>query len=59
MTNYDKRLLFAVLIIVCCFLYMALTEGNQEFCKSVIFVVVTFFFGSSDKKGKDDFGKRT
>ena len=57
MTNYDKRICLATLIIVSCFLYMYFTKDQSDFAKTVVLVVITFYFGSSDKKGKGDFDK--
>jgi len=54
MTNYDKRLILGAFILLACFVYMFLTKDASEFCKSVIIYIVGFFFGSSDKKGKED-----
>lgn len=52
MTDYDKRIIFAALATIACFLYMMFSEDKSDFAKSIIFVIITFYFGSSDKKGK-------
>jgi len=69
MTNYDKRMIFAGVIMLFTFgyLYWAsfFTDITPEKKELITFIVgfllgtglssiITFFFGSSDKKGKDE-----
>jgi len=62
MTNYDKRFILAVLIIMGCFIYVFFGKPYNDMILGVLLTtgfgtIVSFFFGSSDKKGKGDFDK--
>jgi hypothetical protein len=62
MTNYDKRFILAVLIIIGCFAYIFSREAYNDMVLGVLLTtgfgtIISFFFGSSDKKGKGDFDK--
>jgi len=69
MNNYDKRMIFAGVIVLLTFGYLYgvsfFIEINQEKKETVNFIIgfllgtglttiISFFFGSSDKKGKDE-----
>jgi len=66
MTNYDKRFTLAIMVLIICFGYIYITafrtqDGANDTVLGFIFgtitVIVNFFFGSSDKKGKGDLEK--
>jgi len=62
MTNYDKRLILGVLIVLLCFGYIYLTafiviSRSSDIVLGFILgsgtAIINFYFGSSDKKGKN------
>lgn len=72
MNNYDKRLLFATLIVILTFgflygvvFFVEITPEKKDIITFIVgFLlgtglasIITFFFGSSDKKGKDEIPK--
>lgn len=52
MTDYDKRIVLAALVIISCFLFMQFSSDKSEFAQTIILLIIGFYFGSSDKKGK-------
>ena len=63
MTKYDKRFILSIMILLICFGYIYITafrssDGANDTVLGFVFgtvtVIVNFFFGSSDRKGKDE-----
>ena len=58
MSNYDKRFFMAILIILGVFGYIFFKDAYNDLILGALLTtgfssIVGFFFGSSDRKGKD------